>query len=272
MKKIIATIGAAAALTFAGIGAAQATDTEPAPEFAVALWEVADPTNVWAEPQVLVGTNYTATPDPTFPLSQFGDVVECGTFYQIDVYRDSDITQALLSGGVLYGPGNPTEDFPAYETQDNPEVPGWPWGTSFHTTVWSEDCVTPESPEPSIPPSTEPPVVMPEPSTPPVVEPQPTCPPDLILVEDGSCVPPEFFEPEQPAEVIPPVYSEQPVAPVPTATPTYSAPAPTPVAEPVTSQPATLPETGTYQVPMWVAPAAVLAFIAGILILFFRKR
>ena len=81
----------------------------PAAKYRLVLWQVVDSDgngDIWE--QKLVASKLTDSTD----LGQLdGAATQCGT-YQVDLYKNSKTTDSLVAGGVLYGPGNPTEDFP----------------------------------------------------------------------------------------------------------------------------------------------------------------
>jgi hypothetical protein len=91
---------------------ANATDLPtPEPLYVLAAWNINTPDyqdggDVWGGGgQTLAATLPTDSTD----LSQLGGTLPCGGWYQIDLYDNNDITESLLSGGVLYGPSNPPE-------------------------------------------------------------------------------------------------------------------------------------------------------------------
>jgi hypothetical protein len=59
-----------------------------------------------------------------------GQLTACGTSYQVDLYNDSATTTTLVSGGKLYGPSNPAEDFPSPSG----------WGVTYKL-VHNADCL-----------------------------------------------------------------------------------------------------------------------------------
>ena len=119
MKKLAIIIAALFALVLIGApSAASASDSElqPDPPYVLVAWEM--PSNGTDWPQNIVGTVLltVGSLDPAlFALDR------CATDYQLDLYRNDDITAALIAGGVLYGPQNPAESFA------HGAVPGDPW-------------------------------------------------------------------------------------------------------------------------------------------------
>lgn len=141
MNKIIAT--GAICLGFMGLGAGAANATTPDPVTIVA-WVVADATNVWGVPQTYFTSATLAAPDLTAL-----DGIACAptdVTYQIDQYNSGATTDALIAGGILTGPNNPTEDLIAGGD-----------GVAYKLIT--------------IPACVVPPVVVPPVVTPPVVEP-----------------------------------------------------------------------------------------------------
>jgi hypothetical protein len=73
----------------------------------LALWQADNGTEPW--PQHLVGSVKT--------VSELLDALDhlaldCGSFYQADLYADDEVTASLLAGGFLNGPSNPAESWP----------------------------------------------------------------------------------------------------------------------------------------------------------------
>lgn len=111
MRRILALLGAAA-LVLTGGAAASATEVEH--PYIIAVWEVTsgDEANAFATPQTLVdsfATDDVSSKETVREQAIAAVKLECGKVYQIDPYNDDDVTAALLAGGVLYGPGNPSE-------------------------------------------------------------------------------------------------------------------------------------------------------------------
>lgn len=80
---------------------------EPDVGYGLALWRAIDDGGDPWWPQALV--SYAAQAEPN--LNGFDELAVCGN-YQADLYRDDDTTVALVAGGVLTSPGNPTESWP----------------------------------------------------------------------------------------------------------------------------------------------------------------
>ena len=125
-----AIVGLTVALTFGGATAVMA-ETTPAPVdpgYVTVAWVmpawIADTTPSW--PQTLLESKVTATPDIT---ALDGDLTECGTQYQVDVYHNDDTTVALVAGKHLDGPNDPHESLigggwgSAYKLILNPACP-----------------------------------------------------------------------------------------------------------------------------------------------------
>lgn len=77
-------------------------------DFVTVAW-IATKGDIWNPAQVLAYTVETDEPD----LNALDEAVathECGVYFQIDVYTDDEVTDALIAGGVLYGPSNPDEN------------------------------------------------------------------------------------------------------------------------------------------------------------------
>lgn len=120
-------------------------------ECLVVLWKTVNLGDLW--PQKIV--TWRDSDCATFPVWE----TVCGSQYQTDIYADDEITAALIAGGVLNGPGNPTESWPG----DN----GY---QSHFSQVWTTDpCIIVEPPV--VDPPVVPPVVDPPVTTPPVVKP-----------------------------------------------------------------------------------------------------
>jgi len=109
--------------------AANATE-QPEPAYVLAAWNATEG-DIWNPAQTLAKSVPLAEPT----LDALDDALPCGGFYQIDLYNASATTDALLAGGVLYGPSDPTEDL-AHDAVD-----GDPW--KFYKTA---DC----APKPSL--------------------------------------------------------------------------------------------------------------------------
>jgi hypothetical protein len=110
---------ATAALTLIATPAAA---TEPAPEFVTVAWTVDNPADIWEVPQHTPVTVTGATVD----FAAVQALVPCGRYYQIDGYKAGATTDALIAGGILYGPNNPAEDL-AYDAPGTEDTAGTPW-------------------------------------------------------------------------------------------------------------------------------------------------
>lgn len=73
--------------------------------YVLVAWEVGNPENVWESPQKYVTSAMLDTPT----LDALDGMLPCGTFLQVDLYVANNDSAALIAGGVLYGPNNPTE-------------------------------------------------------------------------------------------------------------------------------------------------------------------
>lgn len=99
--------------------------------YTVALWKSDDTTAPYdAWPQHLIG--YVPTSDLNLRdgsnldlATILADVKGCG-YFQADVYADGALTTALLTGGVLTSPGNPTEVWPGGSYQEAYSLT-WSW-------------------------------------------------------------------------------------------------------------------------------------------------
>lgn len=81
--------------------AAQAAE----PTYVLVAWEVANPASIWESPQVYVTSVMLDAPT----LDALDGALPCGTYFQVDLYYANSDSAALVAGGVLYGPNNPTE-------------------------------------------------------------------------------------------------------------------------------------------------------------------
>ena len=70
-------------------------------------------TPTWKPYQSFFAKTDLASKDPKNLNALDSQLTKCGTSYQVDLYNDSATTTALIAGGKLYGPNNPTEDFPS---------------------------------------------------------------------------------------------------------------------------------------------------------------
>lgn len=133
-RRIIGTIVAAAALTTIA-SPAYATDT-PAPEFVTVAWVIDNPADIW-NPSQHSPVHVTGA---SVDFAGVQALVGCGKFYQIDGYKAGPTTDALIAGGVLYGPSNPAEDL-AYGAPGTEATGGTPW-TYFASPDCSETVCT----------------------------------------------------------------------------------------------------------------------------------
>lgn len=113
-----AVIAAAFALTVAAPAAA----TEPTPQFVTVAWVVDNPDSIWVVPQ----HDPVSVTGPTVDFAGVQALVPCGRYYQIDGYKAGPTTDALIAGGVLFGPSNPAEDL-AHGAPGTEATGGVPW-------------------------------------------------------------------------------------------------------------------------------------------------
>jgi LPXTG-motif cell wall-anchored protein len=111
--------------------AANATE-QPESAYVLVAWNATEG-DIWNPAQTLAKSIPLAEPT----LDALDDALPCGGFYQIDLYNASATTDALIAGGVLYGPSNPTEDLA------HGAVEGDPW--KFFKTA---DCAAKPEPHP----------------------------------------------------------------------------------------------------------------------------
>lgn len=104
-------------------------EVPPTPECVTVVWEMpswaGDRTPTWPQ------TFYASYETECYNLDVFVPT-ECGTYWQVDSYLNNETTAALIAGGVLNGPNNPQESFPAN--------PGW--GKTYKL-VKNDDCEPP---------------------------------------------------------------------------------------------------------------------------------
>lgn len=133
IRTLTATIvGALAAVTMtAGPAAATVETTSPRATYVLAAWEIANPASIWETPQTLITSVLLDTPT----LDALDGQIPCGVYAQVDLYIANPDSAALILGGVLYGPNNPTEPLA------HGAVAGDPW--KFHQAA---PCA--EKPEP----------------------------------------------------------------------------------------------------------------------------
>lgn len=143
----------AAACVFAASDMAHADEVQP---LTLVAWTVTDPANIWNPPQVL----FASVQLPTADLHALDSQLLCGTTYQLDLYNSGPVTDALVAGGILYGPSDPQED-----------LIGGGDGVAY-MVVTTPACVPPVEP-----PVVVPPVVPPVPPATPVTE--------AVLAETG---------------------------------------------------------------------------------------
>lgn len=93
---------------------AQAAEV-PEPEYVIVAWSATEG-DIWNPAQTLAEYQYTDEAS----LGTLDALLPCGGYYQVDLYYNTKVSAALIDGGVLYGPQNPTEPH-AYV------VPGDPW-------------------------------------------------------------------------------------------------------------------------------------------------
>lgn len=116
--RLIATLIATAALTAIASPAA-ATET---PEFVTVGWTVDNPADIWSPAQ----HTPVAVAGSAVDFEAVKALLPCGRYYQIDGYHAGDTTNALIAGGVLYGPNNPVEDL-AHNAPGTEATGGVPW-------------------------------------------------------------------------------------------------------------------------------------------------
>lgn len=133
LAKTCLILTAAAALVLGPALSASATDpATPADTYSTAHWQVDNPASIWQVPQhdpIRVPTG------PVVDLNAGQDNLDCGRYYQSDGYIDGAITDALIAGGLLYGPNNPAEAL-AYGAPGTDGNSPWQYYTS-------PDCVEP---------------------------------------------------------------------------------------------------------------------------------
>lgn len=159
MNRTLLTLTTAATLCLAG--ASPALATEPATVTIVA-WSISDPADIWSPPQTYFAHTVISAPD----LAALDATIAAAcqpdreTHWQIDQYWSGPVTDALIGGGVLYGPNNPQEDL----------IPGGDGVAYKVVTVAACPVVVP----PVVPPVVDPPVA------PPVDEPLTVAAPDTL--------------------------------------------------------------------------------------------
>lgn len=117
-------IGAFVVTAALSLAASPAAATDTPPEYVTVAWVVDNPADIWEVPQ-RTDISQTIT-GPSVDFAGVQALVGCGKFYQLDGYIDSDITDALLAGGILYGPSNPVEDL-AHGAPGTEATNGTPW-------------------------------------------------------------------------------------------------------------------------------------------------
>lgn len=140
-KKLIAGAGLLG-LGLLSCAAASTTEVQP---YTIVAWEMPSyidaTTPTWA--QIYATSSAISAVDVNALDNWLANPAQCGKQYQIDTYNTSAVTDALIAGGHLDGPGNPTEDFPANSG----------WGVTYKL-VKTADCA-------AVVPPVEPPVVAP---------------------------------------------------------------------------------------------------------------
>lgn len=104
-RTLLTTATALAALTMTFGGAAAANATEQSPPYVIVLWE--KPADTFG-PQHVVASSPTSSTD----INALDSSTVPGTCYQADLYANDATTDALIAGGVLTAPGQPTESWP----------------------------------------------------------------------------------------------------------------------------------------------------------------
>ena len=97
------------------VAARVATDTAPAPpesskkpRFHPVLWLVPGGQNSpWNPNQTIADDVITDT--ASLGLLDDSAALQCGSYYQVDLYLNNKVTDSLVAGGVLYGTNNPKE-------------------------------------------------------------------------------------------------------------------------------------------------------------------
>lgn len=118
--------------TFTGrLTGQQTTGCAPAKSYVIVAWTmpswVNSTTPTWSQHY------FTSAPETTPDLNALDKylTLTCGTYYQVDIYNNSDVTTSLIHGGYLNSPNSPAEDL----------IPGG-WGTAYKL-VKSPDCAPP---------------------------------------------------------------------------------------------------------------------------------
>jgi len=138
------------AMLFGGVSPAFADDTVPASEpLNTTLWVQDDSTVLF--PQTMVTNIDQVVPDlngldtAAQEYTNASGVRQC---FQVDIYKDDDITAALHAVGHLYAAENPDES--------------WPGDGTYKSEYSKVFCLDPIPPVVVEPPVVEPPVVVPE--------------------------------------------------------------------------------------------------------------
>lgn len=113
MKKTLTVAAVAAGLILAPAAAAHADEQ---PGYVLVAWEVGNPDAIWETPQLYITSVLLEVPS----LDALDASVPCGTYAQIDLYHANQDSAALIAGGVLYGPNNPTEPLAHGAVEGNP--------------------------------------------------------------------------------------------------------------------------------------------------------
>lgn len=128
---------AAACLAALGTAMAPAASATPADPYVLVAWQINTPGYV--EGGEVWGGGGQTNPIPLYTSSTNLDLIKpfvpCGTWVQIDLYDNSQITADLLAGGILRGSHDPNED----EADVSPwYIPSW----------YSGDCKERPTPRP----------------------------------------------------------------------------------------------------------------------------
>ena len=109
-RPLIKVLGLIAAIAVVLIGIfvaatpAHATE-DPPQQFTTVAWTIDSPADIWSPAQ-----HFPIRVDgPAVDFAGVQALVSCGRYYQLDGYVAGDVTEALIAGGVLYGPNNPAE-------------------------------------------------------------------------------------------------------------------------------------------------------------------
>jgi hypothetical protein len=111
IRRITAALSAAClvgvGLIASATGASATGDNDDSTPYVLAAWQMPDDGSGW--PQHLVEFEYTAVVSLDLLDDELASKPGCHQ-YQVDLYRDSAITDSLLAGRVLYGVNTPPED------------------------------------------------------------------------------------------------------------------------------------------------------------------